>query len=318
MQGKLRGRGQREALNLLRAEAKNLAAVCQMLVERRDHSHLIQFLPDYLLYNEYHNRHAEYTELSGLLSSMLQWLAPPSGAEEADWLHVAHPELLALVLAALRHFGMTFRNQETIIDFTQKSLMIAQNLPDSPLKAIIFLLNATGAAGIGAQEVMRICLQSIAIFQNQRDSWGVATASLITGDLELFDMHDKTSCTLHYQDALSLYREMGNDWGQGKCLFGLATQCQQAGQYEQAYELMSQSAQFFEALNTQASYIMAMMSLADLAEKLGRTTVALQHFQQLLHYFKQNGDEHNQTACQERIESLKGILQKTGDGCDPS
>ena len=222
LDNQLKGRSQLEALNLLRSDSKNLFAVWQWLVKQRDYERLIQVLPAYLAYYEYHNRFSETAEIGQLLREMIQWLEPECGENEDDWVKAPHADLLSLSMAALRRFRWHADGIEPMIQIHRKSLRIAQVLPDNFIKALILLMDASGPGDVQADEAIRISRQSIEIFERLHDTWGVAMATLVLADNTLFGAHDSQTAWDYYQSSLAIFKEAGNEWGEAKCLFGLA------------------------------------------------------------------------------------------------
>jgi len=73
--------------------------------------------------------------------------------------------LLALGLAALRHFSLDYEYPEPTNRYHQHSLAIAQALPDSQEKAFTLLLNSIGPGSLILRQRMELCQQCIGIFR---------------------------------------------------------------------------------------------------------------------------------------------------------
>jgi len=124
-----------------------------------------------------------------------------------------------------------------MIPYQQLCVRIARVLPDSSLKALSLLMNASGPGDYSAEEATQMCQQSLAINRSLKDTWGEAMALIVLGDSALFKENDLINSWNYYQAGLAIFKDWGNEWGQGKCLFGLSHIKRQQGQLQEAYEL---------------------------------------------------------------------------------
>jgi hypothetical protein len=151
MNEKLKGSEQLAALDALRAETQNLYDAWRWLIEQRDLERLHGVLPAMVLFHEMCGRPVEAQVVVRVLLDMLRALgyAPDAGADAA-----AKPDvgLLALALAALRHFSQMLEYGERANLYRQESLDIAQELPDSQEKAFTLMLNSVGAGILTPQQ----------------------------------------------------------------------------------------------------------------------------------------------------------------------
>jgi predicted ATPase len=300
---KLKGGTQLEALNTLRKDAKNLISLWQWLVSKRDYERLKQVVPTAIAYYELHNRYSETTEMTRLLKDSIAILELECG-DESLWRTDPFADLLSLSMAAFRHFSFPTMGEKALSPIQRKSVQIAQSLPDGPLKALSLVINASGPGDVDIEEALQLLRQSMAIYQRLDDSWGMALASLVFGDTSLFGNDDLRASWEAYQSSLSLFEAAGNEWGQGKCLYGMATIRQKEGQMYEALSLGERSLAMFERLNSMDSIYYCRMTLAEIAENLGQVAVAREHYQRLLAYYHQAGNSQAQAYFLDRIAKL--------------
>ena len=195
MNEKLKGGEQLAALAMLGTEIHNLHDAWRWLIEQRDLERLHGVLPAMILFHEMRGRPVGAQEVLRLLFDMLHAL-PRSpghfvgGTAAAVGLPVASSDasLLALVLAALRHFDQALERKERTDTYQRESLEIAQELPDGvpgydpAEKAFTLLLNSMGPGILTPQQSMNLCQQCISIFRRLGDAWGTALAQLILAD----------------------------------------------------------------------------------------------------------------------------------------
>ena len=303
MERRLQGGMQLETLNTMRADAKNLATLWQMLVRNHDYAQLTRLTPGAIAYFELNNRFTETTEMTRLLSDLIPELERVAG-DESQWPTAPYAPLLALSLAAFRHFSRSCEDPKKLSAMQRKSVQIAQALPDGPLKALCLVINASGPEEMSLQEDLDLLHQSIRIYEQLDDAWGIALARLVLGDTSLFSNHDLESSRDAYMASLALFEAAGNEWGQGKCLYGLATILQKEGRLAEAFALGERSLRLFERLNSTDSILYNRTTLADIAEAMGENELACPHLQALLAHYHQAGNAQAEASIRDRLDKL--------------
>ncbi|UCC63874.1 MAG: hypothetical protein JSV36_02100 [Anaerolineae bacterium] len=309
MNEKLKGGEQLAALAALRAETRNLHDAWRCLIEQRDLERLHRVLPAMILFHEMGGRPTGAQEVIQLLLGMLRTLghAPGAGTTAAAGPPTGSPDasLLALGLAALRHFDQTLEGVERTDVYQRESLAIAQDLPDSREKAFILLLNSMGSGILTRQQSLDLCQQCIGIFQCLGDAWGTSLAQLILADTAGFwDVVDTELARHSYQSGLEGFARLGNDWGQALCLTGLANVEGQAGHLEEAYRMACQGLDTYCRMGDTWRAVFTRRTVGEMAERLGSFDVARSHFEANLAHVSRMGDERRREEYRECLERL--------------
>jgi predicted ATPase/class 3 adenylate cyclase/DNA-binding CsgD family transcriptional regulator len=314
MNEKLKGSEQLAALVALRAEIQNLHDAWRWLIEQRDLDRLHGVLPAMILFHEMRGRPVRAQEIARLLLDMLRVLGhvpgggptttagPPAGSSDAS--------LLALVLAALRHFDQVLERTERTDLYQRESLEIAQKLLDSvpgcdpAEKAFTFLLNSIGPGILTSRQAVDLCQQCIGIFQRLGDAWGMALAQLVLADAASFGGVDAGLARRSYQAGLEGFTGLGNDWGRAMCLTGLAEVERRAGHLEEAYRMGCQSLDTYCQVGDAWRAVFTRQMLGEIAGGLGRFDEARRHLEANLAHFSQMGDDRQRDDYRERLERL--------------
>jgi len=314
MNEKLKGGEQIAALAALRAETRNLHDAWRRLIEQQDLQRLHQVLPAMILFYEMGGRPAGAPEVARLLLDMLRALghAPGSGLTAATGPLAAPSDagLVALGLAALRHFDQALWRMERTDICQRESLAIAQALPDEQEKAFTLLLDSMGSSILTHRQSVDLCQQCISIFQCLGDTWGTALAQLVLGDAACFGgIVDSELAQRSYKSALEGFGHLGNEWGQALCKTGLARVEHQAGHLEEAYRIARQGLDTYCRMGDTWRAVFARRALAEIAEESGWFDKARHHIEANLAHFSQMGDERGQEEYRERLERLDELAR---------
>ncbi|MBN1641211.1 MAG: hypothetical protein JXA09_08245 [Anaerolineae bacterium] len=315
MNEQLKGSAQLQALAELRAETRNLHDAWRWAIEQRDLERLYGMLPALILFHEMRGRPAGVRAVVELLLDTLHSLdyTPgndplPAAVRRAD---PSYKVLLALVLAALRHFGQVFGEQETTRLYQRESIDIAQLVPDdAPAddlagKAFALLLNCEGAGIMTPEQCVALCHQCIAILERVGDTWGVALGQLILADEVTFGSAiDPEGGRSLYQSALQGFDRLGNAWGCALCLTGLAHLWRQKGRLEEAYRTGSQSLDTYAQMGDAWRVGFIHHMLGEVAEELGRLDDARRHYEGTLAHSAQARDVFLLDHCREHLQRL--------------
>jgi predicted ATPase/class 3 adenylate cyclase/DNA-binding CsgD family transcriptional regulator len=329
MNEKLKGGEQLAALDALRAETQNLHDAWRWLIEGRDLARLHDVLPAMILFHEMCGRPVGAQEVVRLLLDTLHALGHVPGGSAlaargptpAAGTAAGSPDdsLLALILAALRHFSQTLGHEERTNLYQQESLAIAQklseNVPgsDPAEKAFALLLNSTGPGIFTARQSIDLCQQCIAIFVRLGDGWGTALAQLVLADAAVFGDLDPELARRSYQASLEGFAGLGNEWGQAMCLTGLAHVERRAGRLEEAYRMGSQSLDTYCRMGDTWRAVFTRHALGEIAEELGRFNEARQHWEANLAHFSRMGDDRQQDfyrECLQRLDETTGAAAR--------
>ena len=311
MNEQLKGSEQLAALAALQVETQNLHDAWRWLIEQRDLERLHNVLPAMILLHEMGSRPVGAREIVRLLQDMLDALgyAPDTGTAPG----LAAPAdagLLALTLAALRHFSQMLEPWERTNAYQRKSLEIAHKLPDSmpsdylAEKAFVLLLNSMGRGILTPRQSMDACRQCIDIFQRLGDAWGTALGQLVWADAANFGGVDAEQGRSFYQASLEGFTGLGNDWGRAMCLTGLAAIEYRAGHLEEAYQVACQSLDTYCRMGDAWRVVSTRHMLAEIAEGLGRLDEARRHLEANLAHFTQMGAGPQRDDYRERLARL--------------
>jgi predicted ATPase/class 3 adenylate cyclase len=304
MNDKLKGRDQLVALVSLRMETQNLHGAWRWLIEQCDLVRLHGVLPALILFHEMLGRPVGSHHVVQLLLDMLEALGyaakdDPFSPAETD------RSLLALGLAALRHFSMDYEHPEWTKVYQEHSLAIAQALPDSQEKAFTLLLNSMGPGTLTLGQRVDLCRQCVDIFQRLGDSWGTALAQLVLGDTAAFwQAADPEYARHYYQSSLDGFVTLGNEWGRALCLFGLAHMERQAGHLEEAYRMARQSLVIYCQIGDAWRTVETRRALGEIAEGLGRFGEARDCLEANLAHFSRIGNGPGQDDCRACLKRL--------------
>lgn len=312
MYEQLKGSGQSAALAALRVEMQNVHDAWRWFSEQCILAPLRPMLPALVLFHEMHGRFIGAHDVIGLLVDTLLALGYVSGKgphEQEPAVDPAAAGLLALTLAALRHFRQALEDFEQTNPYQRQSLAIAQNLPDSQEKAFTLLLNAMGPGTLTAPQALDLAQQCVDIFRGQDDAWGVALAQLILADAANFGRLGVELAHRSYQAGLEGFTRLGNDWGCALCMTGLAHLELQTGHPREAYRIGCQGLEIYSRMGDVWREVFVRHILIEAAEEAGLLDEARSHLEASLAHFVRVGDERRQ---QEIREHLWDLDQKAG------
>jgi hypothetical protein len=223
---------------------------------------------------------------------------------------LADTSLLALTLAALRHFDRAVEHAGQRNLYQRHSLDIVQRLPDSTTnydpaeKAYTLLLNGMWGGVLTSRQSVEVCQQSVDIFGRLGDVWGTALAQLILADSANWGDVDAELARQSYRASLEGFDRLGNDWGRAMCLNGLAVIEQRAGHQKEAYRMGSQSLDISCRLGNPWREVFVRQILIEVAEALGAFDEVRRHLKANLAHFSQMGAAAERDSCLERLARL--------------
>jgi len=298
----LKGEEQLAALAALRAESHDLHDAWRWLIVERDVKRLRALLPGMILFHEMRGRTVEAQGMADLLLDMLDTLGyvPGGGGDAAE----EDEGLVALGLAALRHFSLDPANPGLTNSYQQDSLEMAARLPDSREKAFVLLLNCVGPGVLAMQQSCALCQECMRIFGQLGDVWGTALAQVILGDSSSFGGAGNELARTYYQAGLERFARLRNDWGRAMGLTGLAYIEQRVGHLREAYRLQNQALDIYIRMGDPWRTMMMHQELGELAEKMGTFDEARHHYGANLAYFARMGNGPARDAYGERLQRL--------------
>jgi predicted ATPase/class 3 adenylate cyclase/DNA-binding CsgD family transcriptional regulator len=321
MNEQLRGAGQLAALAALRAESQDVHDAWRWLIVQHDEERLHDLLPAMILFHEMRGRPVEAQEMAGLLADMLDTLGcvlSVGASRGVDCTAVATGSegLVALALAALRHFSVSPGDWQRMIPYQRESLAIAARLPDGHEKAFALVLNSMGPGILDAQQIRALCTECVRIFRRVGDVWGISVAELVMADAVGFGTADGKLARGHYQAALEGFTRLGNEWGRAMCLTGLSNLEHRAGRLEDAYRMQRQALDTYLRMGDTWRAVMIREDLGQIAEEMGAFEEARQHYEANVAHFTQMGDEGRRAYCQERLQRLDERMGLVAPGAD--
>lgn len=246
----------------------------------------------------------------GLLADMLDTLGCTvvGGADAAvDRAAVAaeNEGVVALALAALRHFSLAPEDWQRTTSYQRESLAVAAGLPDGEEKAFTLLLDCMGPGVLNVQQICALCEECIAIFGRGGDTWGVSVAQLIMADAIGFGSSDAEIARAHYLAGLEGFTRLDNGWGRAMCLTGLSMLEQRAGRLEAAYRMRLEALDTYLRMEDMWRVVFTRSDLGQMAEAMGAFDDARHHYEANVDLFSRMGDERRQEQYIERIQRLE-------------
>ena len=179
------------------------------------------------------------------------------------------------VLAGLGLVYSGLQDYPKAIDYYKQSLVIAREIKDSELEAIVQeqLANAQLRRS-NPQKVEADRLLDQGIQQYQTDQFKAALQS--------------------WEQALQIYREIKDRAGEGGALVGLGNAYLFLGNYNKAIEFYQQSLAIFQQIGDKASKSGALGNLGNVYKSLGDYKKAIEFYQQNLAIAKQIGDRSSE------------------------
>jgi predicted ATPase/DNA-binding SARP family transcriptional activator len=308
MNEKLKGSEQVAALNSLRSEAQNLRDAWHWLIEQRDFEQLRRVLPALILFYVMNDQRVETQDVTQWLLDLVDSLRPGTGdfsASESDKVpESSYAGLLALTLAAIRHFRLDIEHLEWSNPFQQESLQWIQRLPDGQEKAFALLLNSIGPGILLPEQSLELGVQTVDLFRRLGNVWAVALAQLVLGDTANFRGLNAGLARASYQASLEAFSQLGNQWGRAMCLTGLVFLEHRAGHLEEAYQLGSQSLEIFDQMSNYERMLDVRYIMGEITEEWGRLDEARSYFEANCAYFAHRGVNQRVKYYRERLASL--------------
>jgi tetratricopeptide (TPR) repeat protein len=308
MNEKLKGSEQVAALNSLRSEAQNLRDAWHWLIEQRDFEQLRRVLPALILFYVMNDQRVETQDVTQWLLDLVDALRPGTGdfsASESDKVpESSNAGLLALTLAAIRHFRLDIEHLEWSNPFQQESLQWIQRLPDGQEKAFALLLNSIGPGILLPEQSLELGVQTVDLFRRLGNVWAVALAQLVLGDTANFRGLNAGLARASYQASLEAFSQLGNQWGRAMCLTGLVFLEHRAGHLEEAYQLGSQSLEIFDQMSNYERMLDVRYIMGEITEEWGRLDEARSYFEANCAYFAHRGVNQRVKYYRERLASL--------------
>jgi predicted ATPase/class 3 adenylate cyclase len=302
---KLRGAEQASVQSSLRAESQNLRRAWHWLLEHDDYGTIRRTIDSVILLFDIFGSARRGRDFLGPLVENLH-RRKESGKPFAD------DDLLALSLVGLIYFdSYDSENKER---FTKESFRIAQNLPVSPIKAYTYLLLMTRPGAYlewidepdltRFEKLMFFNQETLEIFEESGDQWGIALTLLIRGDLMNSNQQETEIIIPVFQKSLALFTEMGNLWGQALCNHGMAIVLRRQGQYSEALQVNQKAMDIYHQYGNLDRLIPVRHLSAELAETIGDLESARYHYTANRDYFDHTGNQEARSYYQERLDRL--------------
>lgn len=293
---KLKGSEQHSTLAMLKNESQNLRLGRQTLLELQELERLEQALPAILLLDVMNDQQFETREMTCWLFALNTWLQNI----ETTSAGITYYQLYALTLAALRRQTLDNQHPEHNIHYQEKSLHLAEILPDSESKAFVYLLNCI-SQGLSVTQAITLCQQSAEIFRRVNDSWGIALSLLILADTANFSKTDIDLARQSYQSSMEIFASLKNDWGQALCYTGLTYLEYNTGHLEEAYRLGKLSLETLAHLKNFERLLEIRHLLGEISTALGLPDEARRHFRCNLAYSIEIGNSARIAYYTERL-----------------
>jgi DNA-binding CsgD family transcriptional regulator len=178
-------------------------------------------------------------------------------------------------------------------------------------RGIAFALNAVGVVNHldGKLSVWAPLLESVAIFRELDDAWGLAYALIVLGNLAI-QQGDIGRGDPALDEGLSLFERLGDEWGKAFALRSFGRRCYQQGEYEQAAIHLEISLDIFRNTRDRWNRAGVMCLLAQVKVRLGETRRAEELFEESLAISRSTAQPFNTAVV---LRNLGELARERGD-----
>jgi tetratricopeptide (TPR) repeat protein len=301
MRPRLRGGGQKEALEVITAEIENLRAGWRYLSTSQRRTERLPVLHDAAdAWFWFFYQRSRFREGAALLQETITRFTPPAAAGERlllarlraryGWLayladdgengRAALTQALAAFeeidyaagvlfccnyLGAIAAFRAQYERAETLL---QRALTLAQALDDKSGESIALNIMGTMATQRGrlarAADLLR---QSLALKRGIDDRWGVAFSLESLGAVDA-QRQRPDAAAVRYRESLAIRQEMGDRRGVALCLQRLGDLAAQCGDAARAAELYGECLAILEDIGATAAVTAVRQKVTNLSAKM--------------------------------------------------
>ena len=268
---------QPQALEQLDLDRDNIDRAWQLAAEQGEREFLYQATDALGYWHEWRGRYA---------SGLARFSAAAASIDVAD-------DLLGVrLLARLLIWQAVFRQIQGAVPAAEKLLRRCLTLlADRPAwetetkseKAFALLRSGIGGGlPVGQGEALTNYRQSLQLFEELNDKWGIARAREKLGLAQLFNRTDHTEVNRLLSGSLTIYREFGNIRSSSRLLGWLALSASFEGKFEAAERYAADCLQLCRQLGGPADLAYGLESHGMMLGRLGRLDEAQQRLEEVL------------------------------------
>ena len=159
------------------------------------------------------------------------------------------------------------------------------------------------------EQALPLFQQSLALYQEVRDKWGVAATLNGLGDMA-HQQCNYEEATARYEEALALFKEIDNHLAVAYVLNNLGNVAKDRGDYERAWRLHEEALALFRDLGDKRALSTSLYNLGEVAQYRGDYTRALELQTESLMLKREVGDKRGIALC---LNNLGDIARLEGD-----
>jgi hypothetical protein len=152
--------------------------------------------------------------------------------------------------------------------------------------------------------ILEYCQESIRVFSDFNDSWGVAMGYLLLGDHYNYNRKETEQAMRAYLISSQAFTAQENEWGLSLCYFGLMDLTERMGDLFESHQYGCLAEQLFRKLENNERVLYVNDKLAEHALKLGKLNDARRFYATNLALAEKSGFTDIQRKYQERLDQL--------------
>lgn len=293
----LKGPAQLAALYALRLERQNIKTCLKWLVDQQMYSFLERALPGLVLFSVMNDQ--------GIFSQSVDEILIPLGENLSA--SGSLPEIQALVLATLRYYAALRGRCAAAEVYENRCREILPSLPASRLKAYTLVLNCFMFPAASFDVILNYCQESIRLFDDLHDSWGVAMGYLLLGDHYNYNRKETELAMNAYLTSSQAFTVQENEWGLSLCYFGLMDLTERMGDLFESHQYGCLAEKLFRKLENNERVLYVNTKLAEHALKFGDLEDARCFYNTNLVLAEKSGFSDLQRKYQERLDQLNAM-----------
>lgn len=281
----LKGANQIEALDEIGAEIENVRAAWRWAVAHGKVAEIKRAAESLFMFYQMRSLFQEGEEAFGQAVAALE----SETCRRVNW-GVEREAALGLALAFQGYFGWFLYSRENATALLRKSLEVLRPLGARKELALVNTLAVFGQATEDIAEAERMVQESLTIFKEAGDQWGVAASLLRFWVFEYYVRRYHTESKSHLQESLAISRDISDRWGMGLSLFALGEVAHASGAYNEAKRHFQESLAIRRQIGDRQGVGIGLDFLGYVLRELGEYQEAQRLHQESLDISKEIGD----------------------------
>lgn len=271
----LRGRDQMAWYDRLDAERDNLRAAFEWAAQKQDTTAGLRLAAALHRFWEVRGYWSEgYQRLNQALA--LDAATPPSADR-------------AMALARAVRFANLNNDRQGALTVWQECAALARELGSAGWRSAAYALMEVSGYAQSLQEKRARADQSVALFRQSDDRWGLGMALQIAGWAAMI-ANDSPAAAACFDESLTLFQQLGDRGGIAGTFNYMGMLARQHGDYARARQLHEKALAQFRQLRERGASAFALTHLAFVLDKLGRYVEAMAAANEAMVLFRSVGD----------------------------